>query len=108
MDLYQFSWPPGEYYFERPWTLDDVTYLVTMRYNLRIATWFMDLADATGATLVCGVPLVPGRNLLKAYQTRAVPKGVMYVFAPQGSADKVPGEDDFTLGYRLVYTSDAA
>lgn len=102
MNIRKFVWPAGEYYFEQPWTLEDVTYLCTLRFNLRIQTWFLDLADVTGALIVAGVPLLPGRNLLSQYRARGVPPGTLYVYDPTGAGD-APGQDDFSLGYLLLY-----
>lgn len=106
MELYQFIWPAGEYYFEQPWTLEDVTYQCTLRYNLRVQTWFLDLADVTGAPIVAGVALIPGRNLLTQYRTRGVPPGTLYVYDPKGDG-ATPSQDDFSLGYLLLYASAA-
>lgn len=104
MTYSSYVWPTGIYYFEQPWTLDGTTYVLTMRYNLRAQCWYMDVADATGSAIVCGIPLLATRDLLKQYSAYNVPKGLMFVFDPSGQ-NATPGMDDFSVNHRLMYLS---
>lgn len=49
-------------------TLGDVTVTLVTRYNYSAACWCMDIQDANGDDLLAGIMLVPGVDLLKAYQ----------------------------------------
>jgi hypothetical protein len=99
--------PAGDYYFEQPWTLSGVTYILTMRFNHRVGTWFMDIADATGANIVCGIALRQLRDLLGPYRARNVPVGALIVFDQSGSTND-PGADDFSLNFGLYYIDPTA
>jgi hypothetical protein len=107
MNLKYFVWPVASYYFEQPWTLDGVTYTFTLRYNLRIQTWMLDVGDVIGAPIVCGIPLIAGRDLLGQYAGRGLPSGLLFVFDPSDQ-NGTPGQDDFSAGYRLVYAGSGA
>lgn len=104
MNLQEFSFPVGTYYFEKPWSLDNVTYILTLRFNLRIGTWTLDIADVTGANILCGVALRTNRDLLKQYVSLPLPQGLLFVYDATGNAAD-PGKDDFNLSHSLLYLS---
>ena len=46
--------------------LSGIEYQMTLIYRPG-AGWVLDIASATGAMIVCGIPLVTGANLLEQY-----------------------------------------
>lgn len=48
-------------------TLASVIYLITVRWNVFMNAWVMDIADGNGVNIVTAVPLVTGANLLEQY-----------------------------------------
>lgn len=98
---------PGDYYFEQPWTLSGVTYLFTVRYNTRANTWFLDMADATGQAIVCGIALRGQRDLLAPYRAKNVPSGTLFVYDRSGN-NTDPGLDGFALDHGLYYYAETA
>jgi hypothetical protein len=50
-------------------TLSQVDYLMTLRYrNVIEGGWFLDIADISGNSIVEGIPLVTGVDLLEQYK----------------------------------------
>lgn len=75
-------------------------------YNLRFSFldvmmggWIMDIADADGNAIVCGVPLVTGADLLAQYATLGL-GGPMYVVS-DGWPAAVPTFDNLGSGSHL-------
>lgn len=97
-----FQWPDGLFYFEQPWTLDDVTYLLTMRWNFRAGIYTMDVADASNELLVAGIPLRTGRKLLSHCPAKPLPQGALFVFDSTGKQSD-PGRDSFATTHQLLY-----
>lgn len=81
----------------------EARYRVTTTWNDRAAVWTMDLDDAgTGQSLVRGMPLVLGANLLRAFCPRL---GSMYAVdttaEPGFGADA--GPDDLGARVQVVW-----
>lgn len=62
-------------------------------YNLNFAYrdapeagWLLDIADANGVSLVAGIPLVTGADLLAQYEYLGI-GGVLYVLSDDNAAD---------------------
>jgi hypothetical protein len=50
-------------------TLSQVDYLMTLRYrNVDEGGWILDIADTSGNSIVEGIPLVTGCDLLEQYK----------------------------------------
>jgi hypothetical protein len=50
-------------------TLSQVDYLMTLRYrNVEAGGWCLDIADTSGNSIVEGIPLVTGCDLLEQYK----------------------------------------
>lgn len=82
--------------------------LGTALYGLRFAYadapeagWFMDISDSTGASLVCGVPLVTGADLLAQYGYLGI-GGKMWV-ATAGDPGAVPTFANLGLASHLYF-----
>jgi hypothetical protein len=70
-------------------SLSGVAYTMTFQY--RSATeggWILDIGDALGNPMVCGIPLVTGHNLLEQYDSLGFP-GELWVMS-DGVPDAVP------------------
>ena len=47
--------------------LSGVTYQLRIRYNARVDLWVLDIDDADGNSMVRGIPMVTGCDLLEQY-----------------------------------------
>lgn len=48
-------------------TLAGVQYRLTLKWCDPASVWVLDIADASGNAMVCGIPLVTGADLLAQY-----------------------------------------
>lgn len=86
-------------------TLSSVEYLLTLQYReAGGAGWVLDIADADGAALVSGIPLVTGTNLLEQYDHLGF-GGRLWV---QGGAnpDDVPTFSDLGTASHVFWVTD--
>lgn len=81
-------------------TIDGIDYVLSFRWNMRCALWFLDLADASGNPLVSSIACVPLYPLLVKFQYLDVPQGVL-VILPRGPDDPPPQVSDFGPGLRM-------
>ena len=65
------------------------------------AGWFMDVSDAVGNALVCGLPLVTGADLLQPYPDIGF-VGHLFVVTADGSATS-PSFDDLGVTAHVYY-----
>lgn len=87
--------------------------LGTATYTLRLAYadapdggWFMDISDAAGNPLVCGVPLVTGIDLLGQYPDLGL-NGSLYVISDGADRQIVPGYADLGVTSHLLWRPNA-
>jgi len=66
---------PGKYSVD----LDETSVELHTRYNYLAACWAMDIADVTGATILNGIMLVPGVDLLKGHPEHKPSLGAIVV-----------------------------
>lgn len=78
-------------------------------YNLRFAFanvdqggWFMDISDGNGVSLLCGVPLVTGADLLAQYPDLGI-GGKLWVQSDGADPGKVPGYADLGVTSHLYF-----
>lgn len=100
----------GDAFFDLQATLDEVTYTLQFRWNVRLEAWFMDVLDSTGQTTYqSGLRLVANWPL-NAYSTGRNPPGI-FVAADSSSAvvgtGTDPGFDDLGDRVQLVYYTKA-
>lgn len=59
-------------------TLNGTSYILTLVYrDTDMGGWILDIADSTGANIVCGIPLVTGANLLDQYAYLGIKGGLV-------------------------------
>lgn len=68
--------------------LAGVTYSLTLRWNTAAECWFLDIADRSRQTILSGVPVVTGLDLLAQYEYLEL--GGMLVVQTDHDADAVP------------------
>jgi hypothetical protein len=69
--------------------LSGVGYMLTFQYrDADDGGWVLDIGDPDDVPLVCGIPLVPGEDLLAQYATLGF-RGEMWVRS-DGTPDAVP------------------
>jgi hypothetical protein len=85
-------------------TLGGVDYRMTVQYRAAgAAGWMLDIADARGAPLANGIPLVTGVDLLAQYRHLGF-LGRMWVQGAE-NPDDVPTFDDLGAGSRLFWVT---
>jgi len=85
-------------------TLEEVTYTLEFRWNVRLAAWFMDVQDLNGTTtLIAGLRLVANWPLA-AYKTGRRPPGAFVAIDTSGKGID-PGADDLGDRVQLRYFS---
>ena len=89
-------------FFDLHVSLDDATYTLQLRWNVREGAWFMDVLDQQGeALLLAGLRLVASFPLT-AYVTDRKPPGDLVVIDTTG-AGADPGRADLGTRHALVY-----
>jgi hypothetical protein len=63
--------------------------------------WNLDIADASDDQLVCGLPLLPGSDIMAQHPEIGFP-GPLWM-AVDGNQEIVPGFDDFGVRARLYF-----
>lgn len=93
-------------YFDFQAPLDGVTYTIELRWNQRIAAWFIRVLDEQGDGVLMGDTKVVANWPIAAYFTGRQPPGA-FVFVDSTGAGIDPGLND--LGARVIMTyNDAA
>lgn len=84
MDLIPLDAAAGLPYFDLQARLDDVTYTLSVRWNVRAAAWYLDIWDEQGVTLfAAGVRLVVNYPLCN-YLTGRQPPGALVAVDTSG------------------------
>ena len=84
--------------------LAGVSYRLTVRWcGAPEGGWMLDLADAEGAPLVAGIPLVTGADLLAPYPDLAI-GGMLWLYATD---DLPPGYDGLGGTVQLIFETEA-
>ena len=76
-----------------------VNYRFTLKWNRPASCWVLDIADASGTDLVCGVPLVTGIDLLYPFQYLGL--GVQLFVQSDFDANQQPTYDSLGKTSRL-------
>lgn len=86
-------------------TLDGTPYVLTFRYNQRVAGWYLDLATIDGEVVAAGLKLVCEWDVLALVANPLRPPGALFVLS-NTTDDSTPGLTDLAAGGRcfLVYT----
>jgi uncharacterized protein DUF6983 len=93
-------------FFDMQTSLESVTYTLQFKWNVRAASWYLDVLDEAGVTyLTAGLKLVADWPL-GAYRANRQPPGA-FAIVDSGGEDADP--DDLSLGVRhkLVYFTSA-
>jgi len=86
-------------------TLSGIEYELTVQYRAAGGGgWILDIADASGARIIGGLPMVTGADLLEQYGYLGL-GGRIWV---QGAddADNVPTFDDLGVGSHVFWVTD--
>jgi hypothetical protein len=88
-------------------TLDAVSYVLSFRYNSRMARWIFSISTTDGIALLAGIPLLPSYPLTDRFIGRieGLPAG-QFVLIDETGAERVPGIDDLGKDIKLIYVSE--
>ncbi|MGG6461393.1 phage baseplate plug family protein [Solilutibacter silvestris] len=84
-------------------TLAGVAYQFTVTWRDYVSTYFLDIADGSGNTLVTGIALVPGSNLIGQFKPIGF-GGMLKVVTPAGNAFP-PNFGDFGSVAHLMFVT---
>ncbi len=59
--------------------LDGIFFLLSFRFNSRAAVWIMNISDENSVTIVSGIPLLLGVDLLGRFQDSRLPAGSLFL-----------------------------
>ena len=95
--------------FPQRFTVTLSGYVVDLRFyfvdGVENGGWMMDITDnATQTQLVCGIPLLPGENLLEMYPYLLI-QGKMYILT-DGDTWKPPAYDELGVRSHLLYVTE--
>lgn len=82
-------------------TLGGTEYRLTVKWNNVSACWVLDIASTLGETIIAGIPLVTGADLLEQYKYLGI-KGQLIV-QTDNSLDAVPTFDNLGINGHLYF-----
>jgi len=104
-----FTVPTGDGqtpFFDLQVTLDDATYTLEFRWNVRLGAWFMSILDEQGTTqIMSGIRLV-ANWLLSPYTIGNLPPGAFVAWDTSGQGLD-PGLGDLGSRVKLIYITQA-
>lgn len=83
--------------------LDGREYLFTFDWRALESRWYLDVGTTEGESLISGIKLCLGANLLRRSQDERMPPGLLFLVAAIGSDD--PGLDALGSRVALMYAS---
>lgn len=83
----------------------NISYRLSVIWRSAAAGWFLDIADATGAPMVQGIPLVTGANLLAQYAYLGI--GGALIVSTDGDQSAVPTFENLGSGSHLRFVVSA-
>ena len=104
MNYYEIPLTPTQQTFKV--TLSGTVYAMTLQYlNVDGGGWILSIADATGALIIGGIPLVTGVNLLEAYGYLGFAGGLWV--QTKGDPDAVPTYGNLGIEAKLYWVTDS-
>lgn len=88
-------------------TLDGVNFTVAYTFNIRMGKWFLNLADASGNTVVSQVPVIASMPLFNRFVAEAIPAGTLFPFDTSGQ-NTDPERFDLGDRVRMLYGEEGA
>jgi hypothetical protein len=86
--------------------LGGTNYTLTAKWNDMAESWYLDIGDANGNPLACGIPFTAGEALTTQLEYLGI-DGDLYVFTT-GEPDAVPTLDNLGTASNLYYTTTLA
>ncbi len=67
-------------------------------------TWILDIGDESGVPIVCGIPLLPGQNLLAQYGYLEIGGGgALFCYGAGAAEGEIPGWDTLGVSWQLYF-----
>ncbi|MCK5610782.1 hypothetical protein KAR91_53410 [Candidatus Pacearchaeota archaeon] len=88
-------------YYTGTKVLDNETYRLTIRWNIRTENWYMDIDGITANVAIHGMALLPGKDLLKKSGYSQL--GQLFVI-DNSNANEKPNFDEIGGRFTLEYT----
>lgn len=85
-------------------TLSGVTYVLRFLFNQTLdenASWLLDISDAGGNPLVCGIPIVTGEDMLVQYKYLGI-NIVLFCFT-DGDPAAIPTAKNLGVSSHIYY-----
>ena len=87
--------------------LSAITYLLTVKWNDMDSSWYLDIADQNDDSIVAGIPLVTGIDLLKGLSYLGI-GGSLFVYTSAGNSLDVPTLASLGTDSNLYFYTEAA
>jgi hypothetical protein len=84
-------------------TISSTVYTIKQYWLKPAQCWVLDFGDQSGAPLLCGIPLVPGINLLRQYQY--IIPGMLFVVTDDAIPDTIPDFTHLGITGKVYYSS---
>ena len=86
--------------------LEETTYAITYRWNVREEAWYIDIDEQDGTAIVKGQKVMPYNSPTFRWADARMPSGEILVFS--STPNERPGRDSFSSGnVRLWYLTSA-
>lgn len=82
--------------------LDLVIYTLSFRYNKRMSSWIMDIADEQESPILMGIPVQTNVALINRFIDEQLPPGQFLCLDETGD-QRSPDRDNFGLDIKLLY-----
>jgi hypothetical protein len=82
-------------------TLANVRYILTVRWNSKVSSWFLDIADSGNIPVLSGIPLVTGVDLLEQFEYLGL-GGQLFV-QTDGDAQAIPTYENLGTSSHLYF-----
>lgn len=83
--------------------LNGTTYILTVQYrNALYGGWFLDIADASATSILSGIPLVTGADLLGPHKNLGIAGGAALYITNTAGGDSDPTFDNLGADTHLV------
>ena len=86
--------------------LNGTDYRLRLLFNAAVSDpfWALDIGDANGAPMVCGIPLLPGQNLLEPYGHLDIGGGgALFCYGAGATDGGIPDWDTLGVSWQLYF-----
>ena len=87
-------------------TLDNSIYLLSIAWNGRDNAWFLSIAEQDGISILDGIKIVPGYELIRRFKDTRLPPGALLSTDMTDTGD-YPTRNNLGTDVKLIYMTEA-